>query len=50
MITVITKKEDKLKSTNYKGIRIFKRKGLSYLFYILINKIKGYEIEVLKSE
>lgn len=50
MITVITKKEDKLKSTNYKGIRTFKRKGLSYFVYILISKIKGYEIEVLENE
>lgn len=50
MITVITKKEDKLKSTNYKGIRTFKRKGLNYIVYILINKIKKYEIEVLENE
>ena len=48
MITVITKKEDKLKSTNYMKVKFFKIKGLRYLIYILINKIKKYEIEVLE--
>lgn len=33
-----------------KEINYFKRKCIRYYLYILINKIKGYEVEVLKDE
>lgn len=48
MITVITKKENKLNCTSYKGIQNFKKKRLKYFIYILVSKLKGYEIEVLE--
>ena len=48
MIIVIAKKENRLKSTIYTKVKFFKIKGLGYLIYILINKIKKYEIEVLE--
>lgn len=50
MITVITKKEDVLCYTSYKGLRRFKRKGIKFALYIAISKIRGYKIEVVNSE
>lgn len=49
MITVITKKEDVLCCTSYKGLRRFKRKGIKFALYIAISKIRGYKIEVVNN-
>ena len=48
-VIVIVKKEDEKNCKSYKSIRVFKRKGIVYILYVLKWKLKGYEVkEVLE--
>ena len=39
-----------VRSKKYASIKRYKYKFIRYYLYILINKVKGYEVAVLKDE
>ena len=44
MITII------IISKNKKEIRSFKKKGIHYYLFILKNKLKGYDVQIIDNE
>lgn len=47
MTKVITRKENIKNWTSLKGYKYFKRKFIRFYLYILINKLLGFEVEIL---